>query len=70
MDEDGCFDITTDVCKQLLYGSASGEDVVSDNPVALKDEELRGGLCFVMGYPLVPLYLRLADCFSYWMISG
>lgn len=33
-----------------------------------KDTE--GGLKFIIGYPDSPLYIRLADCMSYWLLTG
>ncbi len=61
MEEGGKCGLTKEVCKQLLLEDGKPLEV---RPDTLDAEEL------LMGYPDGPLYIRLADSMSYWLITG
>lgn len=66
MEEGGKCGLTKEVCKQLLLEDGKPLEV---RPDTLDAEELLMGE-LLMGYPDGPLYIRLADSMSYWLITG
>ena len=58
--------LTSDFCTRLLQDDETEKELKSDNGPA----EANGGLQYIAGYPAGPLYVRLADCTSYWAVSG
>lgn len=48
----------------------AGGEFCRVDPGSAADEDTGEGPKFLMGYPDSPLYIRLADCMSYWLLTG
>ena len=70
--------LTPDVCRQLLYAGPAPSDEeaagATDDPGIeydrLIDQLPAQGLNFITGYPKAPFYARIANCLSYWTMTG
>lgn len=58
--------LTSDICAQLLLEEGTEAELEGGG----EEVQTSGGLRYVTGYPAVPLYVRLADCMSYWSVTG
>ena len=64
---DGESGLTPEACKQLLL--TTEEDSEPSLEVTADSAGVEGP-CLMVGYPDAPLYERISDCMSYWLITG